>query len=682
MLEVLFIGLVGLTYTCVQTLFFLNCLNSRRREQRRLEKIYRSSLRKLSVTGRGGAENGINGNSGNAVNCKSAKENGGHTAENGEVSVGGEEDASEGRLVTRLVVRNGKEAAAASQGAREVSHCVRVQNAIVQLNEQSVEGEDELAGARSGTQSHSSREASPSLKEKGCHPTAADSSGSQSPCSYNITVNSNMIEIRGDGGPPDLQREANFEAADEPTSMTTQVTVCEDLDCSHDPLATGQGASRGSPTISPRADGSPGPHRLHDFQEVQEKRLDIEDGCSTEDELEDACREPCRGDGARPPANLISTISQILNSPPDSMEPGTESLPLDSSDGVSGHSALPVGHADESGEVSEMDKKGKQRGESKGQPSSASHRVSSRPNPPRLRAGDREGGGTWTLPRAERRQLDSHGSLPRTRARASVTAGKEGKGSLEGHTPQQIAGGRPTRRDAPPGRAKAGLGQSRSACHSSPAMAGAATVHAHAARLSTVLRAGTDEDAAVAEGCTRTHADAAVSDCKDDSKCTTEKDMGAFPSHGSEPVLTPVRSNDPADSEGASADSQSFSASDKTVNEICDQGRESDGAGEDDPTYESIEPQNTRQNDKISAQTRDSGETDGAGQSPSAPSGEDVIQGPSQEDGRTKQTQKVLHYTQDDEESVGSGSQYETISEADTHRDSGYESPGILCFSR
>ncbi|XP_047491164.1 dentin sialophosphoprotein-like isoform X2 [Penaeus chinensis] len=670
MLEVLFIGLVGLTYTCVQTLFFLNCLNSRRREQRRLEKIYRSSLRKLSVNGRG-AENGINGNGGNAVNCKSAIENGGHTAENGEVRVGGKEGAveeeSEGRLVTRLVVRNGKEAAAASQEARGISHCVRVQNAIVQLNEQSVEGEGDVAGARNDTQSHRSREASPNLKEKGCHSPAMDTSGPQSTCSYNITVNSNMIEIRDDGGRPDLQREANFEPSEEPTSMTTQVTVCEDLDCSHEALVTGQGASCGSPTSSRRADGSPESLISHDFQEVQEKRLDIEDGCSTEDELEDVCRKPCRGDGGRSPANLISTISQILNSPPDSMEPGTESLPLDSNDGdgVFGQSAFPVGHADESGGVSEMDKKGKQRGENKGQPSSASHRVSSRPNPPRLRAGDREGGGTWTLPRAERRQLDSHGSLPRTRARASVTAGKEGKGSLEGHTPQQIADGRPTRRDALPGRAKAGIGQSRSTCHSSPAMAGAATIHAHAARLSTALHTGRDEDTDVAESCTRTDANAAVSEFKDDSNCTTEKATGRIPAHDCEPVLIPI----PADSEKGSADSLSFRASDKTGNENCDQGRESDGKGEDDSIYESIEPQNTRQNDENSEETGDSDETDGARKSPRVPSGNDVSQGPSQT------TQKVLHYTQDDEESVGSGSHYETLSEPDTHRDSGYESP-------
>ncbi|XP_063593587.1 serine/arginine repetitive matrix protein 2-like isoform X4 [Penaeus indicus] len=674
MLEVLFIGLVGLTYTCVQTLFFLNCLNSRRREQRRLEKIYRSSLRKLSVNGRG-AENGINGSGGNAANCKSAIENGGHTAENGEVRVGGKEgaveDEPEGRLVTRLVVRNGKEAATASQEARGISHCVQVQNAIVQLNEQSVEGEGDVAGARTGTQSHRSREASPNLKEKGCHPTAVDTSGPQSTCSYNITVNSNMIEIRDDGGRPDPQREANFEPTEEPTSMTTQVTMCEDLDCSHEALVTGQGASCGSPTSSPRANGSPESLRSHGFQEVQEKRLDIEDGCSTEDELEDVCRKPCRGDGGRPPANLISTISQILNSPPDSMEPGTESLPLDSNegDGVSGQSTFPVGHADESGGVSEMDKKGKQRGENKGQPSSASHRVSSRPNPPRLRAGDREGGGTWTLPRAERRQLDSHGSLPRTRARASVTAGKEGKGSLEGHTPQQIADGRPTRRDALPGRAKAGLGQSRSTCHSSPAMAGAATIHAHAARLSTALHTGRDEDTDVAENCTRTDADATVSDFKDDSNCTTEKATGRLPAHDCEPVLIPARSNDPADSEKGSADSLSFPASDKTGNENSDQGRESDGKGEDDSTYESIEPQNTRQNDENSEETGNSDETDGARKSPHVPSGKDVSQGPSQT------TQKVLHYTHDDEESVGSGSHYETISEADTHRDSGYESP-------
>ncbi|XP_042878798.1 PHD finger protein rhinoceros-like isoform X2 [Penaeus japonicus] len=691
MLEVLFIGLVGLTYTCVQTLFFLNCLNSRRREQRRLEKIYRSSLRKLSVNGRG-PENGINGNSEKAANGKNSKENGGHAAENGEASVGGKEaaaeDESEGRLVTRLVVRNGKEAAAASQEARELSHCVQVQNAIVQLNEQSVDGEDDFAGARNGTQSHRSKEGSPGLKEKGYLPTVVDSSGSQPPCSFNITVNSNMIEIRDDGGLPDLQRESNFKAAEEQNSMTTQVTMCEDLDFNHEGLAT-SGSNHGSLARQTRGNGNPESLTSDDLQEVQEKRLDIEDGCSTEDELEDVCRKHSRGDSGRPPANLISTISQILNSPPDSMEPGTESLPLESSehraattgflatkgsDDVSRQSAFPVGHADVSGKVCEMDKKDKQRGENKGQPSSASHRVSSRPNPPAVRAGDREGGGTWTLPRAGRRQLDSHGSLPRTRARSSVTTGKEGKGSLEGHTPQQIAVGRPTRRDALPGRAKAGLGQSRSTCHSSSAMAGAATTHAHAVRLSTVLRPVKDSDNEAADSHTRTDTDAVVSDYRDDSKGTTERATDGVSANGYELIVTPVHSNDSANSEG-SADSLYFPASDSSPNNNCEQGCEGDGAGEDDSTYESIEPQNERRNYDISNETRDSDETNGDRKSPTVPLGKDESQGLNQEDHKTKQTPKTFHYAQEDEESVGSGSQYETISEADTHRDSGYESP-------
>ena len=37
---------VSLTYACVKTLFFLNCLNSRRREQRRLERKLRNSIQK------------------------------------------------------------------------------------------------------------------------------------------------------------------------------------------------------------------------------------------------------------------------------------------------------------------------------------------------------------------------------------------------------------------------------------------------------------------------------------------------------------------------------------------------------------------------------------------------------------------------------------------------------------
>ncbi|XP_064111641.1 LOW QUALITY PROTEIN: uncharacterized protein LOC135219120 [Macrobrachium nipponense] len=526
MLEVLVLGLVGLTYTCVQTLFFLNCLNSRRREQRRLEKAYRESLRKLKNGGdvaltkngpfqesaeRDRKENGIdfvvvdveNGSERGRGPGRSPREE----VEEEEEGEGEEEDEGQDQLVTRLVVTSGEEVLLpTSQSAAEGGTPLRsvlVHKAVVELSDPSAENGP-------GTPPVVSREAP----------------------GYSITVNSNMIEISGGGGSGNDPKEPIYEMIEggEPSSILTEMTVCEDQEA----LADNQGPDRkpvesvsadvlgglqpretqslvnrhsSSTTTADVADEEPG------FLDVPDSQLDVSGVCSIEDGLE-SLYENAYELTTREDINLVNTISQILRSPPESMEPGSEHLDVESPETRTGGSELraktdnlTLSTRSHLANRSTIERGGNDRLTSAGvegpplsqhSPRESCSEVTrygesrqsfTRPfhnervpvvRPPKGK------GSTWTLPRATSKRIpDGHyASLSRTKAKPSTTNGEatgnkrnqEEHGSLlSGQTLPRPRGGHRAKRD------EAVLGGVRSStlfnntCHSTRDMAEAAT---------------------------------------------------------------------------------------------------------------------------------------------------------------------------------------------------------------
>lgn len=402
MLDVLVLGVVGLAYTCVQTLFFLNCLNSRRRERRRLERVFRDSLK--TVKGADGeARHSHETKEEEEGSSKAGNENG-TTAQ--QVTRGDTNNAAgrlKGLLVTRLVVRSGKEAAPGSHvGVSPDPHCVRVQNAIVQLGGQCVEAEHECAPA--GADSLPQQPTSDSLDS---HGTASPAPGG---ATCTITVNNNMIQVPGDVHP---LLPHNYESLEgDPMSILTQVTTVaeEGDDGRHTPPA--------------------------DY---------------TAEEDVDAPLQDLSAGGGRGHVDLLTTISQILQSPPESMGSGSETPhlyevppempPLSASAEVI---CPPAGGYEKEAEwrVSESSD------DSHSCPvlpwGEADQRDVTLPPRPSLPPPSPQPRDTWTLPRACRRVTTGHGSLPRPREKLFVT---QAEGKLSSPASPRPASVHPAGRD-------------------------------------------------------------------------------------------------------------------------------------------------------------------------------------------------------------------------------------------
>ncbi|XP_042237170.1 uncharacterized protein LOC121876227 isoform X2 [Homarus americanus] len=667
MLEVLVLGLVGLTYTCVHTLFFLNCLNSRRRERRRLEKVYRDSIRKIK--GSVGDVRKSKKENEKEVHTKTSKENGICVQEENEKRVDDNnknviEESCEGHLVTRLVVKSGKETLPTSQEELTSSHCVRVQNAILQLNDQAVEDKHDLATAPDGPPSHHKNEVSLTIHDNSCSTLTVDATGPESPYGYTITVNSNMIEVREDGEPALQYTDPHYESLEgDPHSILTQVTtLCDDSDGRHESL-----------------------QRTTDvFREVQETRLSIEDSCSAEDELDETYRKLSRLPGVRDDINLVTTISQILQSPPESMEPGSENQPMevlttipgltptDTNATVIGQSHLPVGEAGECGDWRVTARCGDPllKGDSTnhhGESCKRSDRDAvNRIWHPRSEAASGSHQGTWTLPRAGRRGPDAHGSLPRLHGRMCISR-KEGKSAPGGHTLPRPAAGHSARRDEAREGGNLDQAHTLNTCHSRPAMAGAATTPPHTAHYTIT---NDDNNAGI------------------NNEILSSDNSGSITTAGDLEVIS-VHSEDHTDSEG-SGDSLYFTASDHTNSDVNSYLRGDGDEAFEATIYETIETPNiqhiensqsvtitlTASNQTDTASKHESDEHCDTDESASYAYDCNIyeeIKGDSELS--SEQTSKECSESQEDADSVGSGSQYGNISESDTHADSGYESP-------
>ncbi|XP_045118424.1 uncharacterized protein LOC123508645 [Portunus trituberculatus] len=372
MLEVLVLGVVGLAYSCVQTLFFLNCLNSRRRERRRLERVFRNSLR--TVKAPSGKETHRSHERHEAEVSPAARNENGTAVEqvtcsNTNTTAG----RCEGRLVTRLVVKSGKEAAPGShEGVSPDPRYVRVQNVIVHHGGSGVEAGRESASA--GLDSPPRQPASVSLDHHG------DTTAAPEAAVNTITVNSNMIQVSGDAHP--LLPPAYESLDGEPMSILTQVTTLGE-------------------------DSGDGRHTPPDYS------------CIAEEDMETPLQDLslCGGQG---PVDLLGTISQILRSPPESMEPGSEAVHLYEAptevpllSPAQQHMVSPVG----GDEVSwRMTLNGEDFHVAPPPPWGSVKRPDA--SLPR---------DTWTLPRACRRVTQGHGSLPRPREKLSVAHAVEGK---------------------------------------------------------------------------------------------------------------------------------------------------------------------------------------------------------------------------------------------------------------
>nr|XP_045615317.1 uncharacterized protein LOC123768680 [Procambarus clarkii] len=658
MLEVLVIGLVGLTYTCIQTLFFLNCLNSRRREQRRLEKVYRDSIRKIKggvVEVRKKKQDVEKG-----VTVKSVKENGVCIKIENEVrSVNNKaisEESCEGQLVTRLVVNSGKEASPTSQEALTGSLCVRVQNDILQLSDRNMEGKHDLAIVVNEPLPQRNNETNLVSQDKNCSTLTVAPAGPQASRGFNITVNSNMIEVRDDGEPPLQHTEPIYESiGEEPSSILTQVTVCEEGDGRHKSL----------------------PRTTDVFREVQ----DIQDSCTTEDELAQTYRQLPRLPGTND-INLVNTISQILQSPPESLEPETENLPIESFDASPGFSPTNIVTIESHSSVSE----GSERNDSSVTPGRNESEAGNS-----IVAECRQSGraaGIWTLPRSGRsRPFEDYESLPRIHARMSIgrkaalyAPGSHTLPRPAGHTlprpvsqtlPRPVvhtlprpAAGHSTRRDETLLEGDPRRTHTLNTCHSRPAMAGAATTPIHTARAAFA----NDHSYNVVNG-----------------KTLSSNNSGSNTSVGDLEVTS--HCEDYADSE-ESGDSLYFTASDRSNSIINNDMRRDSEEGTEPIIYETVETLNNPNKDKhspvsIKLNASKQNETDSrVGNGPQEDRVEanpydyhcDTYEEISRDSGIFNAGASKQHHDEDGE-SVGSGSQYENISESDTHGDSGYESP-------
>ncbi|XP_071530589.1 uncharacterized protein f isoform X11 [Panulirus ornatus] len=666
MLDLLLAGLVGLTYTCVQTLFFLNCLNSRRREQRRLDRVCRESLRK------------INSSVGEALKSKKEEIEKGNVPKNLEenessnkVENGKEEtddknttaENAEDRLVTRLVVKSGKTALPTSQELFTSSHGVNVQNTAVQLDGQTMEDEDDLAGELNEPPSQPKTEVNLTTHKRSYSTltmaTAAGAAAAAPPqilSEYNITVNSNMIEVRDDAHPTLQNIDPIYESVDGgPNSLLTQVTIlCEDAEGGHEL------DSRNS----------------QEFQGQEEERpaADVDEGCNQEDEVDDTHRKLSR----LPDINLVTTISQILHSPPESMEPGSENLPLEVLDTTLGSSPT---HSDASVSLQShlLLSEGSECTESRvtvrheealkddslSQHGESSFRTCDARKLNRIFSSQKDTDGphgTWTLPRVTRRTQETHGSLPRQRGVVEEEGGRSApSGNTDSSSP---AASHFTRRDEAPEGSDLHQANTLNTCHSTPAMAGVATTPPHTPRSTT-----TDDHYSEVS-------------CGQTDKGDSGSSMGNLES-------TCVTSDNHIYSE-ASGDSLYFTASDHTSCELSSEMRGESDEGFETTVYEMIDSPSTQHevkhssviikvtvpnpNETVSKERSDIPEDDvesslytyGSNiyeeiKSDSETSGEPIA--------------KITLESLDDAYSVGSGSQYENISESDTHGDSGYESP-------
>lgn len=397
------LGVVGLAYTCVQTLFFLNCLNSRRRERRRLERVFRDSLKTVKGAGGNKAQHSHERKEEEEESSETGNENG--TAAQ-QVTRGDTNNAAgrqKGRLVTRLVVSSGKEAAPGSHvGVSPDPHCVRVQNAIVQLGGQCVEAEHECAPAVA--YSLPQRPASDSIDD---HESASPGPGG-STCT--ITVNNNMIQVPGDAQP---LLPHNYESLEgDPMSILTQVTTLgeEGDDGRHTPPA--------------------------DY---------------TAEEDVDAPLQDLSSGGGRGHVNLLTTISQILQSPPESIESGSETPhlyevppevpPLSAPAEVI---CPPAGGCEQEAEWRTSESSDDTHLGPEVPLGGTEQRDVTLPRRPRLPPPPPQPRDTWTLPRACRRVTTGHGSLPRPREKLFVA---ETEGKLSSPSSPRPASVHPAGRD-------------------------------------------------------------------------------------------------------------------------------------------------------------------------------------------------------------------------------------------
>ena len=572
------LGVVGLAFTCIQTLFFLNCLNSRRRERRRLEQVFRDSLR--TVKGDGVKETYRSHVRNEAEVSPTTRKENRSTEE--QVTGRNINNTCDGRLVTRLVVKSGKEAAPGShEGVSSDPHCLRVQSVVVHLGGHSVE--DERGCAAAGVDMTQQQPVSASLGHNGSTstsppPNAADST---------ITVNSNMIHVSGDAQPPLLPSYESLEG--DPLSILTQVTTLGE-------------------------EGGEGRQSLPDYTCIVEEDLDSP--------LQDLSLDGARGD-----VDLLGTISQILQSPPESMEPGSESIHLYETptevnvSGASQHAAPLSGGEDNfdcrmtAGRADLHSIPSPPWGSAAQHDFTLSRRPTGPPLPPRSHD-------TWTLPRACRRATQGHGSLPRPREKLFIVHASGKLSSI--HTPTRPASVHTSGRDEALRAGGAARGtftfQSDSvpptgATSPPPPIPRTAITDLIASQRGTVSDAkNNDSEVSAPPLAHRTHE-------WDDGEPVTE--------HSEEPLGYPTKPP---------------SGHEHNLNAAV-----YDPAEDDLPSLAMATP------------LRQSMGGDEAGHT---------------EDDIYEDIKDTLPLHAEDRDSVGSETQYENISESDTHADSGYESPG------
>lgn len=571
------LGVVGLAYTCVQTLFFLNCLNSRRRERRRLERVFRDSLKTVK---------GADGEAQHSHARKEEEEESSETRnENGtaaqQVTRGDTNIATgrqKGRLVTRLVVRSGKEAAPGSHvGVSPDPHCVRVQNAIVQLGGQCVEAEHECAPAVAD--SPPQQPASDSLDGHGS--ALPDPGGA----TCTITVNNNMIQVPGDVQP---LLPHNYESLEgDPMSILTQVTTLgeEGDDGRHTPPA--------------------------DY---------------TAEEDVDAPLQDLSSGGGRGHVDLLTTISQILQSPPESMESGSETPhlyevppevpPLSAPAEVI---CPPAGGCEQEAEWRASESPDDIHSSPVLPMGGAEQRDVTLPRRPRHPPPPPQPHDTWTLPRACRRVTTSHGSLPRPREKLFVA---EAEGKLSSPSSPRPASVHPAGRDEAfrAGGAARGTFTSQSALAPPSAATPpppATPRAAHSDRIAATREAVTDGENSDTE-----YSSPPPAECRGEwTNVEAEAELSELPASDYR-VPPPGQEPDPA------AALYEPTEGDLPSPAMAPPLRQPEGGGEaGDNIYEEI-----------------------------------------------KEDPPACHA--DDRESESFEAQYENVSESDTHADSGYESPG------
>ncbi|XP_068216761.1 uro-adherence factor A-like isoform X2 [Palaemon carinicauda] len=746
MFEVLVIGLVGLTYTCVQTLFFLNCLNSRRREQRRLEKAYRESIRKLKGEVEGAKCNVLKDGL-----KRDRKENGSDVinVENGSERGGGvespEEDDGQDQLVTRVVVKSGKEVLptpkpTAEEGTSLLS--VKVHKAVVKVSDPLAENgrfvseipdKDCRDGKRHELNFTDRHEGSGTT-------TAAVLAG------YNITVNSNMIEISGEGGSDNNVKEPIYESIDgEPLSILTDMTVCEDQETLNDnqthnrkstesmsvDMLDGLEHQRGESLIDRHySSNTTDVISVEGFQEVQDSHIQINDICSIEDEME-SLDVTSYMHSKREDINLVNTISQILYSPHESIEPGSENLTLDSPEPringfelrtkrdnltLSSRSHLANHSTDErtlnplvTSDVSGLpldDYLGKHRlGESCEEVTCYKKSLSSTQvlndgvplRPPKGK------GSTWTLPRASKRVPDGYASLSRVKAKTSISnrdaMRKRSHGNNEsphrGQTSLGPGGGNCAKRDEALGGGP--ISAPFNTCHSTPDIAEAATLPADTTTDSTATTIISRDESISSSKMTEYTSPSAkeagtftlrkkrpqrgdVSESNLDNRNSAPKVMD------NDIIPTAALSDEHTDSE-ESADSLYYTASDHTNSDAYSENRGDSEESFEGLVYEPIEApkevfglkeqpssKDSNQNDKMSVSQSESFDKSQHLTHSFMDAKTQELNNNNESETNNKSLSK-RNETAEDDESIEFESHYESVIDFDHHQDSGYESP-------